>query len=113
MKVLKWLGYTVLVLIIISIPAYWWLAIESHIPSSAHYSIDMTAVRRLADAGVVDLPVAIRVTWLVGEDREAVMREFVELHRLHAAEPDLNMMPGHDPAELTRFLKAGLLTKGF
>ena len=309
MKVLKWLGYTVLVLIIISIPAYWWLAMESHTPSSAHYSIDMTAVRRLADAGVADLPVAIRVetighlmvpetfaiagggwqkldmpvsayeivykdhavivdtafnadvakqmganvfddaayarlgaalataqliivthehpdhvggllaqpnlkdlmgkarltqvqvtelkkaireaqisklnvsatvfdgyqgiddepyqtiapgvllikapghtpgsqmvyvkradgreilflgdvawqmpniekvrerprlvTWLVGEDREAVMGEFVELHRLHAAEPDLNMMPGHDPAELTRFLKAGLLTKGF
>ncbi|HTB90129.1 MAG TPA: MBL fold metallo-hydrolase, partial [Steroidobacteraceae bacterium] len=61
MKVLKWLGYTVLVLIIISIPAYWWLAMESHTPSSAHYSIDMTAVRRLADAGVGDLPVAIRV----------------------------------------------------
>ena len=30
MKVLKWLGYTVLVLIIITIPVYWWLAIESH-----------------------------------------------------------------------------------
>jgi glyoxylase-like metal-dependent hydrolase (beta-lactamase superfamily II) len=60
-RVLRWLGYTVLVLIIISIPAYWWLAIESHIPSSAHYSIDMTTVRRLADAGVTDLPVAIRV----------------------------------------------------
>ena len=309
MKVLKWLGYTVLVLIIISIPAYWWLAIESHAPSSAHYSIDMTAVRRLADAGVADLPVAIRVetvghlsapetvviagggwqkldlpvsayeivfkdhavivdtafnadvakqmeadvfddaaytrlgaalataqliivthehpdhtggllaqpnlrdlmgkvrltqvqvtelkkaireapisrlnvsptvfdgyqgiddepyqtiapgvvlikapghtpgsqmvyvkradgqeilflgdvawqmcnieqvrerarlvTWLIGEDREAVMSEFVELHRLHIAEPNLNIMPGHDSAELTRFLKAGLLTKGF
>jgi glyoxylase-like metal-dependent hydrolase (beta-lactamase superfamily II) len=52
-------------------------------------------------------------TWLMGEDREAVMGEFVELHRLHAAEPNLNMMPGHDSAELTRFLKAGLLTKGF
>ena len=309
MKVLKWLGYTVLVLIIISIPAYWWLAMESHTPSSAHYSIDMPAVRRLADAGVADLPVAIRVetighlsvpeafaiagggwqkldmpvsayeivykdhavivdtafnadvakqmganvfddaafarlcaalttaqliivthehpdhvggllaqpnlkdlmgktrltqiqvtvlkkaireaqisnvnvsptvfdgyqgiddepyqtiapgvvlikapghtpgsqmvyvkradgreilflgdvawqmpniekvrerprlvTWLVGEDREAVMGEFVELHRLHAAEPNLNMMPGHDSAQLTRFLNAGLLTKGF
>ena len=61
MKVLKWLGYIVLVLIVISIPAYWWLAMESHTPSSAHYSIDMVAVRRLADAGVVDLPVAIRV----------------------------------------------------
>jgi glyoxylase-like metal-dependent hydrolase (beta-lactamase superfamily II) len=309
MKVLKWLGYTVLVLIIITIPVYWWLAIESHAPSSAHYSIDMTAVRRLADASVVDLPVAIRVetighfltpeaiviagggwqnldlpvsayeivykdhavivdtafnagiakqmdanvfddaayarlgaalatarliivthehpdhvggllaqpnlkdllgkvrltqvqvtelkkaigeapiaklnisptvfdgyqgidnesyqtiapgvvlinapghtpgsqmvyvkradgqeilflgdvawqmrnieevrerarlvTWLGGEDREAVMGEFVELHRLHAAEPNLNMMPGHDSAELTRFLGTGLLTKGF
>jgi glyoxylase-like metal-dependent hydrolase (beta-lactamase superfamily II) len=309
MKVLKWLGYTVLVLIVISIPAYWWLAMESHIPSSAHYSIDMTAVRRLADADVVDLPVAIRVetighllvpeafaiaggrwqnldmpvsayeivykdravivdtafdavvakqmganvfddaayarlvaaletaqliivthehadhaggllaqpnlkdligkvrltqvqvtelkkavreaqkskpnvsptvfdgyqgiadepyqaiapgvvlikapghtpgsqmvyvkradgqeilflgdvawqmrnivevrerarlaTWLAGEDREAVMGEFVELHRLRTAEPNLNMMPGHDSAELARFLKTGLLTKGF
>jgi len=309
MKVLKWLGYTILALILISIPAYWWLAMESHIPSSAHYSIDMTAVRRLADAGVVDLPVAIRVetighllvpatfaiagggwqkldmpvsayeivykdhavvvdtafnadaakqmganafddaayarlsaalataqliivthehldhvggflaqpnlkdlmgkarltqvqvtelkkavreapksqlnisptvfdgyqgiddepyqtiapgvvlikapghtpgsqmvyvkradgreilflgdvawqmrnieevrerarftTWLAGEDREAVMGEFVELHRLHTAEPNLNMMPGHDSAELMRFFKAGLLTRGF
>jgi glyoxylase-like metal-dependent hydrolase (beta-lactamase superfamily II) len=309
MRVLKWLGYIVLVLIIISIPTYWWLAIESHTPSSAHYSIDMTAVRRLADAGVADLPVTIRVetighllvpetfviagggwqkldlpvsayeivyrehaviidtafnaevakqmganvfddaaytrlgaalataqliivthehpdhvggllaqpnlkdlmgkarltqiqvtelkkaireawisklnvsptvfdgyqgiddepyqtiapgvvlskapghtpgsqmvyvkradgheilflgdvawqmrnieevrerprlvTWLVGEDREAVLGEFVELHRLHTAEPNLNMMPGHDSAELTRFLTAGLLTKGF
>ena len=309
MKVLKWFGYAVLVLIIIGIPAYWWLAMESHTPSSAHYSIDMTAVRRLADAGVADLPVAIRVetighlsapenfvisgggwqkldlpvsayeivyrdhavivdtafdagvakqmranvfddaayarlsaalataqliivthehadhvggllaqpnlkdlmgkarltqvqvaelkkaireapmsklsvsptvfdgyrgidderyqtiapgvvlikapghtpgsqmvyvkradgqeilflgdvawqmrnieevrerarlvTWLIGEDREAVMSEFVELHRLHIAEPNLNIMPGHDSAELTRFLKAGLLTKGF
>ena len=309
MKILKWLGYTVLVLVIISIPAYWWLAMESHLPSSAHYSIDMTAVRRLADAGVADLPAAIRVetighflvpeiiviagggwqkldmpvsayeivykdhtvivdsafnadvakemgadvfddaayarlgaalaaaqliivthehpdhvggllaqpnlkdlmgrarltqvqvtelkkaireaqfsklnvsstvfdgyqgiddepyqtiapgvvlikapghtpgsqmvyvkradgqeilflgdvawqmrnidkvrerarlaTWLSDEDREAVMGEFVELHRLHSAEPNLNMMPGHDSAELTRFLKAGLLTKGF
>jgi len=309
MKVLKCLGYIVLGLIIISIPAYWWLAMESHLPSSAHYSIDMTAVRRLADADVVDLPVAIRVetighllvpatfaiagggwqkldmpvsaykivykdhavivdtafnadvakqmgadvfddaayarlgaalataqlivvthehpdhvggllaqpnlkdlmgkarltqvqvtelkkairdaqiykpnvsptvfdgyqgiddepyqtiapgvvlikapghtpgsqmvyvkradgqeilflgdvawqmrnieevrerarfaTWLAGEDREAVMGEFVELHRLHTAEPNLNMMPGHDSAELMRFFKAGLLTRGF
>ena len=29
-------------------------------------------------------------TWLTGEDREAVMGEFIELHRLHAAEPNLN-----------------------
>jgi glyoxylase-like metal-dependent hydrolase (beta-lactamase superfamily II) len=309
MRVLKWVGYTALALIIISIPAYWWLAVESHVPSSAHYSIDIAAVRRLADASVVDLPVAIRVetighllapeafviagggwrnldmpvsayeivykdhavvvdtafnadvanqmganvfdeaaygrlcaalvtaqaiivthehsdhvggllaqpnlkdlmakarltpvqvrelkkalekpqtsgfkvsssvfegyqgiddqpyqtiapgvvlikapghtpgsqmiyvkradgrevlflgdvawqmrnieavrerarfvTWLAGEDRESVMAEFVELHRLHTAEPGLNMMPGHDAAALTRFLNAGLFTKGF
>jgi glyoxylase-like metal-dependent hydrolase (beta-lactamase superfamily II) len=308
-RLLKWLGYTILVLIVISIPAYWWLAMESHVPSSARYSIDMAAVRRLADAGVAALPVAIRVetighllvpeafaiaggswqkldmpvsayevvykdhavivdsafdadvakqmgadvfddaayarlgaalaaaqlivvthehpdhvggllaqrnlqdlmgktrltqvqvtelekairgakifklnvsptvfdgyqgiadvpyqaiapglvlikapghtpgsqmvyvkradgrevlflgdvawqmrnielvrerarlvTLLAGEDREAVMGEFVELHRLHTAEPNLNMMPGHDSAELTRFVNAGLLTQGF
>jgi len=41
------------------------------------------------------------------------MGELVELHRLHAAEPDLSMMPGHDFAELTRYVKTGLLTKGF
>jgi glyoxylase-like metal-dependent hydrolase (beta-lactamase superfamily II) len=309
MKILKWFGYTLLVLIIVSIPAYWWLAMESHVPSTAHYSIDMATVRRLADASVGDLPVAIRVeivghilapetmviagggwrnldmpvsayeivykdraviidtafnadvakqmgenayddaafarvgaalsiaqliivthehpdhvggllaqpnlkdligkarltqvqvaelkkairedpmaklnvppaifdgyqaiddkryqaiapgvvlikapghtpggqmvyvkrsdgeeilflgdvawqmrnieevrerarlvTWLAGEDRDAVMGELVELKRLHATEPNLNIMPGHDPAALARFLKAGLLTKGF
>jgi glyoxylase-like metal-dependent hydrolase (beta-lactamase superfamily II) len=309
MKVLKWLGYSVLVLIIVSIPAYWWLITESHVPASAHYSIDMATVRRLADAIVGDRPVAIRVetighivapetwvmagggwrnldmpvsaykivykdhtviidtgfnavvakqmdanayddaafmrvgaalstaqliivthehpdhiggllaqpnlkdlmgkvrltqvqivelknairqdpmgtlsvppaifdgyqandyeryqaiapgmvlikapghtpgsqmvyvkradgeeilflgdvawqmrniesvrerarlvTWLTGEDHDAVMGELVELHRLHAAEPNLNIMPGHDPAALARFLKDGLLQKGF
>jgi glyoxylase-like metal-dependent hydrolase (beta-lactamase superfamily II) len=309
MKALKWLGYAVLLLIIMSIPAYWWFAMESHVPSSAHYSIDMATVRRLGDASVEDLPVAIRVqtighflapeavviagggwhsldmpvsayevlykdhaviidtalnagvakqmgastyddaafarlsaalstaqlilvthehgdhvggllaqpnlkdllgktrltpvqvaelgkaisqaplaqlhleatvfdgyqaiddkpyqvvapgvvliqapghtpgsqmvyvkradgkeilflgdvswqmrnieavrerarliTWLGGENREQVMGELVELHRLHAADPDLNIMPGHDPEALQRFLQAGLLTAGF
>jgi hypothetical protein len=60
-KALKWLGYTVLALIIVAAPAYWWLAVESHVPSSARYSIDMATVRRLADASVGELPVAIRV----------------------------------------------------
>ncbi|HET9390861.1 MAG TPA: MBL fold metallo-hydrolase [Steroidobacteraceae bacterium] len=53
------------------------------------------------------------VTWLTGEDRDAVLRELAELNRLHHAEPHLNMMPGHDPGVLASFLQAGLLTKGF
>lgn len=309
MKLLRWLAYILLSLLVVGIPAYWWLAMESHVPSSAHYSVDIAAVRRLADASAGDRPKAIRVetvghtsapetlviaggswrnldmpvsayelvyddhtvivdtafnanvarqmgvdtyddtafarvsaglaaaqliivthehpdhlggllaqtnlkdligktrltqvqvaelkkairedpmaqlnvpsgvfadyraieyaryeaiapgvvlikapghtpgsqmvyvkradgaemlflgdvawqmrnieavrerarlvTWLAGEEREAVMGELVELHRLHAAEPDLNMMPGHDPAALARFLHAGLLQKGF
>jgi glyoxylase-like metal-dependent hydrolase (beta-lactamase superfamily II) len=53
------------------------------------------------------------ITWGAGEDRDAVLRELVELHRLRVEEPHLNMMPGHDADALTRFLKGGLLVKGF
>jgi glyoxylase-like metal-dependent hydrolase (beta-lactamase superfamily II) len=134
MKVLKWLGYTVLVLIIISIPAYWWLAMETiapgvvlikapgHTPGSQMVYVKRADGQEILFLGDVAWQMrnieevrerARLVTWLGGEDREAVMGEFVELHRLHTAEPNLNMMPGHDSAELTRFLKAGLLTKGF
>jgi hypothetical protein len=58
-------------------------------------------------------PRARLVTWLTDEDREAVMGELLELNRLQAAEPDLYIMPGHDPEALARFLKASLLTAGF
>lgn len=52
-------------------------------------------------------------TWGAGEDRDAVLRELVELHRLRVEEPHVNMMPGHDADALARFLKGGLLVKGF
>jgi glyoxylase-like metal-dependent hydrolase (beta-lactamase superfamily II) len=51
--------------------------------------------------------------FLLKEDRDAVMLELAELKRLHAAEPKLEIMPGHDPEVLQSFLKAGLLIKGF
>ena len=34
--------------------------------------------------------------WFLGEDRDAVMTELAELKRLHDAEPNLIMVPGHD-----------------
>lgn len=34
--------------------------------------------------------------WFLGEDRDAVMSELAELKRIHDAEPNLIMVPGHD-----------------
>lgn len=34
--------------------------------------------------------------WFLGEDRDAVMTELAELKRVHEAEPNLIMVPGHD-----------------
>lgn len=34
--------------------------------------------------------------WFLGEDRDAVMNELAELKRIHDAEPNLIMVPGHD-----------------
>jgi glyoxylase-like metal-dependent hydrolase (beta-lactamase superfamily II) len=53
------------------------------------------------------------VTWLASEDRDAVMLELAELNRLHNQYPQLQMMPGHDAVSLARFVKAGLLVRGF
>ncbi|WP_250633664.1 MBL fold metallo-hydrolase [Pinirhizobacter soli] len=52
-------------------------------------------------------------TWLASEDRNKVGAELAELHRLHAANPGLHMMPGHDAAAIDSFVKGGLLVKGF
>lgn len=53
------------------------------------------------------------VTWLISEDRDQVMLELAEINRLHAAEPGIVLIPGHDPEVLTHALSTGLLMKGF
>ena len=61
MKWLKWGGYALLALVAISIPAYWWLLVESHRASPAAYPIDIAEVRRLADSQAGEKPQLIRV----------------------------------------------------
>ncbi len=53
------------------------------------------------------------VTWMAGEDRDRVRQELAGLNRLHAADPELHMMPGHDEAAIDLFVKKGLLVRGF
>ena len=50
MKWLKWGGYGLLAFVAASIPAYWWLLVESHRAPSTNYVIDIAEVRRLADS---------------------------------------------------------------
>lgn len=52
-------------------------------------------------------------TLIASENRNQVGEELAELHRLHGAEPELHMMPGHDAAAIDAFVKNGLLVKGF
>lgn len=53
------------------------------------------------------------VTLMAGEDRATVREELAGLHQLHAAAPELHMMPGHDAAAIDSLVKSGLLVKGF
>jgi glyoxylase-like metal-dependent hydrolase (beta-lactamase superfamily II) len=52
-------------------------------------------------------------TWMAGEDRSKVREELAGLNQLHAAVPNLHMMPGHDAAAIDSFVKNGLLVEGF
>ena len=61
MKWLKWAGYVLLALVVVSIPAYWWLLVESHRASPSSYVIDTAELRRLADSQAGEKPEAIRV----------------------------------------------------
>ena len=61
MKWLRRIGYLVLVLAVIGSGAYYWLIVESHLPSEGSYTIDMAEVRRLADTLPGDKPTEIRV----------------------------------------------------
>lgn len=53
------------------------------------------------------------VALVAGEDRARVREELAGLAALHAAHPELHMMPGHDTPALDAFVKDGLLVRGF
>ncbi|MBU6269310.1 MAG: MBL fold metallo-hydrolase [Sphingomonadales bacterium] len=53
------------------------------------------------------------VTWLADEDRGQVRQELAALHQLHAAQPAIHMIPGHDGSVIATFLRGGLLVRGF
>ena len=53
------------------------------------------------------------VKWMAGEDRSTVREELAGLNQLHAAAPEVHMMPGHDAAVIDSFVKSGVLVKGF
>ena len=61
MKWLKWAAYVLLALVVVSIPAYWWLLVETHGVAPAGYAIDIVQVRRLADSLAGEKPQLIRV----------------------------------------------------
>jgi len=48
-----------------------------------------------------------------GENRAQVREELAALNQLHAANPELHMMPGHDEAAIDSFVKSGLMVRGF
>ena len=60
MKWLRWGGYALLALVALSIPAYWWLLVESHRASAASHAIDIAEVRRLADSQAGEKPRLVR-----------------------------------------------------
>lgn len=61
MKWLKWGGYGLLVIVAVSIPAYWWLLVESHKAPAGSHAIDIAEVRRLADSQAGQKPQLVRV----------------------------------------------------
>jgi|SRR5579883_133867 len=52
-------------------------------------------------------------SFMLHEDRGAVMLELAALHRLHDAEPNLHMLAGHDGAPIDALEKQGLLIERF
>jgi glyoxylase-like metal-dependent hydrolase (beta-lactamase superfamily II) len=51
--------------------------------------------------------------FLIHEDRTAVFGELVALHQLHAAEPHLQIVPGHDNDAITKLIADGALKSQF
>ena len=58
---LRRIGILVAVLAVVAVPGYWWFVMESHMPSTGTYAIDMAEVRRLADSMPGDKPTEVRV----------------------------------------------------
>jgi glyoxylase-like metal-dependent hydrolase (beta-lactamase superfamily II) len=53
------------------------------------------------------------ITMAIGEDRDAVMLELAELHRLSQAEPQIHQVPGHDGPRVDELVAQGLLGAQF
>jgi len=53
------------------------------------------------------------VAVVAAEDRASVRKELAGLDRLHATDPGIHMMPGHDSLAIESFVKSGLLVRGF
>jgi glyoxylase-like metal-dependent hydrolase (beta-lactamase superfamily II) len=53
------------------------------------------------------------MTLLIGEDRQAVLAQFVALKELSQREPGLAQVPGHDAAAIERLTAAGFMQPGF
>lgn len=53
------------------------------------------------------------MTWVIGEDRPAVLGQFLALHALHQSEGGLAMVPGHEGPAVKALASAGLLQAGF
>ena len=49
----------------------------------------------------------------IEEDRAAVFGQLVALHRLHLAEPSINIVPGHDGVAVERMVASGLMNSRF
>ena len=60
MGFLRWLGYGALALLVLSLAGYYWLFVDSHMPSGA-YAVDLAEVRKLSDTIAGEKPVEIRV----------------------------------------------------
>ena len=50
---------------------------------------------------------------IVGEDRDAVLRQLAALHGLRAAEPRLVIVPGHDGGTINDLAKRGVIVERF
>ncbi|MEQ1753741.1 MAG: MBL fold metallo-hydrolase [Micropepsaceae bacterium] len=57
---LRRIAYVIATITIFGSSAYYWLIVESHMPSSGTFDIDLDEVRKLADADAGEKPVEIR-----------------------------------------------------